>query len=85
MDLPNNKSCPLNFHVLELEIELPRGIPIYNWTSDKLSFSVEQLEYFMFKYHKVSSILTDLAPFKSVSFKVLLTILNFVFDKIFLL
>ena len=39
----------------------------------------------MFKYHKVSSILTDLAPFKSVSFKVLLTILNFVFDKIYLL
>ena len=85
MDLPNNKSYLLNFHVLELEIGLPRGTPIYNWTSEKLSFYVEQLEYFMFKYHKLSSILTDLAPFKSVSFKVLLTILNFVFDKIFLL
>ena len=85
MDLPNNKSCLLNFHVLELEIGLLRGAPIYNWTSEKLSFYVEQLEYFMFKYHKLSSILTDLAPFKSVSFKVLLTILNFVFDKIFLL
>ena len=29
MDLPNNKSCPLNFHVLELEIGLPRSNFIY--------------------------------------------------------
>ena len=29
LDLPNNKSCTLNFHVLELEIGLPRSNFIY--------------------------------------------------------